>query len=248
LKLIPVIDLLNSIVVHAVAGKRDEYLPVKSILCKSPSPTEVATAFKSKLGFKDLYIADLTAILGGKPSFDTIRGVKEETNLRLLVDVGIKSLRTASRIIDCGVSKVIIGTETMADLSLVREVVGMLGKEKVVVSIDMKEDRILSRSTTIRSTSPLKLAKTLEGLGVNRIILLDLAKVGRKGGANINVIEEVLPEVAMEVIVGGGIHSVEELKKLRRLGVSGALLATALHTGEISKDILEAEGFLKAEG
>ena len=47
LKVIPVIDILNGIVVHAVRGKRREYQPLQSILCKSVEPLEVAKAFKT---------------------------------------------------------------------------------------------------------------------------------------------------------------------------------------------------------
>ncbi len=68
LKIIPVIDILSGVAVHAVRGKREEYQPLKSVLCASSKPVDVAFAYKAR-GFKELYIADLDAILGkGKNS------------------------------------------------------------------------------------------------------------------------------------------------------------------------------------
>ncbi|HKM59743.1 MAG TPA: HisA/HisF-related TIM barrel protein, partial [Candidatus Bathyarchaeia archaeon] len=64
MKVIPVIDILNGIVVHAVRGKRREYQPLQSSICNSIEPLEIAKTFKT-LGFSELYIADLDAITGG---------------------------------------------------------------------------------------------------------------------------------------------------------------------------------------
>jgi phosphoribosylformimino-5-aminoimidazole carboxamide ribotide isomerase len=44
--------------------------------------------------------------------------------------------------------------------------------------------------------------------------------------------------------VGGGVRDINDLVELRKLGVSGALVATALHTGKISIAQLKQEGFL----
>ena len=63
MKIIPVIDVLNGIAVHGIQGERKQYKPLKSLLCRSFKPTEIAYAFEL-LGFDSLYLADLDAILG----------------------------------------------------------------------------------------------------------------------------------------------------------------------------------------
>ena len=55
MKVVPVIDILNGVVVHAVRGKRSEYKPLQSSLSNSVDPVEVAKNFK-KLGFSELYV------------------------------------------------------------------------------------------------------------------------------------------------------------------------------------------------
>ncbi|MCS7095879.1 MAG: HisA/HisF-related TIM barrel protein, partial [Nitrososphaerota archaeon] len=83
MKIIPVIDVLGGLAVHAVKGERRRYRPVKSVLCSSADPLEVAEAFK-ELGFREVYLADLDAIMGGSRSCGLYRRIKAETGLRLM--------------------------------------------------------------------------------------------------------------------------------------------------------------------
>jgi phosphoribosylformimino-5-aminoimidazole carboxamide ribotide isomerase len=53
MEIIPVMDILNGIVVHAVRGEREKYKPIKSILSASPDPVEIANAFKKILNLKN---------------------------------------------------------------------------------------------------------------------------------------------------------------------------------------------------
>ena len=92
MRVIPVIDILNGIAVHAVRGKRSEYKPLVSVLCPSAKPSEIAFAFK-KLGFSRLYIADLDAIMKKSSNLAVIRQIAKSTGLDLMVDAGTTSRR-----------------------------------------------------------------------------------------------------------------------------------------------------------
>ncbi len=243
MKIIPVLDLLDGIAVHAMRGERKEYRPLKSVLCPSPDPLKLARVFDSQ-GFDELYIADLDAILGRNEDFSVFTRISSETDLSLMVDAGINDLGKAERVLGAGASRVIIGTETLTDLGFAREAVQALGEDRVIVSVDLKGGELLSRSEEIRSMSPLRLVEALEGLGVARIIVLDLAKVGSEEGANMGVVEEVLEGTGVEVITGGGMRGIGDLESARGLGVSAALIATVLHTGKLTSAELESRGFL----
>lgn len=95
MKVIPVIDVLGGKVVHAVRGRRKEYQPLRSRLCSSTSPLDVAAAFR-KLGFSTLYVADLDAILGGKANLPVLRDIADKNGLELMVDAGVDSLKRPS--------------------------------------------------------------------------------------------------------------------------------------------------------
>ena len=242
-KVIPVVDVLGGIVVHAVRGRRREYQPLKSVLCASTGPLEVTAALKA-LGFGALYVADLDAITGGHQNFSLFKKIAAKTGLELMVDAGVTSLEAAEELLDNGVSKVIIGTETLLSTAFVADAVASFGSEKVIVSLDLMGDRVLSRLQPDMVVEPMTLLREFQEMGVSQIIVLDLAKVGSGEGVNKLFLNDVLKEIEAEIFVGGGVHDINDLLELNDLGVFGVLVATALHTGKISAEELKQAGLL----
>ena len=243
MKVIPVIDILNGIVVHAVRGKRREYQPLQSTLCKSVEPLEVAKIFKN-LGFSELYIADLDAITGGSANFRVFKRIADETGLKLMVDAGVAGIETGEKLLDSGVSKVIIATETLQSKSFVGEAVRLFGNDRVIVSLDLKGDKVLVRLGFAGCKNPMCLLREFKEMGVSRVIVLDLAQVGSGEGVNVDFLKKVIADLGVHVYVGGGVRDIKDLVELKNLGVSGVLVATALHSGKISLDDLKQAGLL----
>jgi phosphoribosylformimino-5-aminoimidazole carboxamide ribotide isomerase len=73
------------------------------------------------------------------------------------------------------------------------------------------------------------------------MIVLDLARVGSRGGPDSSVLAQIrraAPDV--ELIAGGGVRGADDLAALARLGYDGALVATALLTGALTSDDIAA--------
>ena len=243
MKVIPVIDILNNRVVHAVGGKRREYQPIQSILTQSTEPLEVAKVLKNN-GFSVLYIADLDAIIDCSTSFQQLEQIRERTGLQLMVDAGITSLERAQKLLDSGVSKLIIGTETLKKKKFVADAVRLFGKDRVVLSLDLKGDTVLVQPDFDGCTDAICLLREFKKMEVSEVIVLDLVKVGSGEGVNTDFLRQVLETFKFEVYVGGGVRDIHDLLALKNSGVSGALVATALHNGKITTQQLRAEGFL----
>ncbi len=243
MKIIPVIDVLNGIVVHAVRGKRQDYQPLQSILCKSVEPLEVAKAFET-LGFNELYIADLDAIIGGSENFGIFKCIARETGLKLMVDAGVANIETVRKLLDCGISKVVIGTETLSSKSFVGEAVGLFGSERVIVSLDLNCEKVLVKLGFDGCKEPMCLLREFKEMGVSGVIVLDLARVGSGEGVNVDFLKKVFEQVDVDVFVGGGVRDINDLVELKNLGVSGVLVATALHSDKISIEELKSAGLV----
>ena len=238
LKIIPVIDVLGGIAVHAIRGKRKEYQPLKSVLCASADPLNVAASLRT-FGFGKLYMADLDAIIGGHPDFSLFKRIVDKTGLDMMVDAGITDLGTAEKILKNSVSQLIIGTETLQSISFVAEAVESFGSEKIAVSLDLMGPRILSGFQLGKLADPMTFLREIEKVGVNQIIVLDLLKVGSSEGVNIDFLKEVIRKIKAKVLVGGGVRDIKDLAELRDLGVFGVLMATSLHAGKISPKSLK---------
>lgn len=62
MQIIPVIDVMGGIVVHASGGIRDQYQPLQSVLTSSCEPIEVISELLARYKSKIIYIADIDAI------------------------------------------------------------------------------------------------------------------------------------------------------------------------------------------
>jgi len=230
-------DLKGGVVVHAKCGVRSEYAPVKSVLHPSPDPMSILYAFK-KFGFTELYIADIDAIEGRAPNLGAIRSIVRRSSMNVMVDAGIRDMRLVETLLRAHVSSVILATESIPSPSLVSDCVRLYG-EKIVGSLDLRDETVLARSPEISSMSPLEAAKMFEDAGVRSLIIVDLSRVGTSSGPPIKLLRKLVGFLSIPVIAGGGVRDIEDLKLLREVGVAGALVATALHTGEITPQNLQ---------
>jgi len=236
LKIIPVIDVLNSVVVHAVRGNRKEYQPLKSVLTSSVDPVEVVFAFRSQ-GFSELYIADLDAILGKTPNFDLYSCISH-MGISLMVDAGVTDVQTVKKLQKCGVSKIIIGTETLQSTDFIKDALQQVGVNQIIVSLDIKDGKVLTQPN-FGLTDVFEFLEAFRGMGVSEFILLDLSRVGSDEGVNVDLLKKALAVLGEGVYVGGGVRGVDDLLELKRLGVLGVLLASALHSGQVGvKDLI----------
>jgi len=241
-RVIPVIDVKNGVVVHAVAGQREKYKPIESKICSSTDPLEVAKVFRD-MGFEELYLADLDSITGGEPCYSLYQKISETTKLSLMVDAGVSSVEKFKELLKHGVAKVIVGTETLRDLQFLREI-AHLYQENLVVSIDLFGEKLLSLCEEVKYRDPLTVMLRFKNIGVKEFIVLDLSRVGTSKGIDISFVSRIVKSVEASILVGGGVKDIHDLLKLRDIGVSGVLIATALHNKSITINDLKMGGFL----
>jgi phosphoribosylformimino-5-aminoimidazole carboxamide ribotide isomerase len=242
LRIIPVIDVLDGVAVHAVRGMRKEYKPLRSVLSPSSDPIDIAKAFK-RSGFGEVYVADLNSIIGEGNNLRVVKQVAMESGLRLMVDAGIANVEGAKNVLNHGASEVIIGTETLTNIGFAEEAVQLLGTDRVVVSLDLRNGQLLANFGADVFPDAVAVLRELQKKGVKRIIVLDLARVGSEEGVDLGFLHSVLWVAGLDVFVGGGVRNIDDLRVLSSMGIAGVLLATALHSGKIAVDELAAAGF-----
>jgi len=239
MRIIPVIDLLKGIVVHGQMGERKKYKPIQSVLCHSADPLTVAYAFEEKLQLKELYIADLDAIsIQDYSNLKEILKIKQNTHLNIMLDCGIRSIKDISNVISTKIDRIIIATETLSGLSEIDRIVDQVDQSKLILSIDTMHNKILANSKEIAKLNPITVAEYGYELGIQECIVLDLSKVGSEKGPNIIIAKEIVDNVELSVITGGGISRIDDIHFLEENGFAGVLIATALHNGNITQSDL----------
>jgi phosphoribosylformimino-5-aminoimidazole carboxamide ribotide isomerase len=241
MRVIPVIDLKGAAAVHAVRGERERYRPLRSELVTGCDPVAVARAVRDKLGLDELYVADLDAIAGRRAHRETIAALARE--VRVMVDAGVTEVAQVGRLLELGVARVVIGTETLANERALARLRAALPDAPLVLSLDLRAGRVLSAEPALQRLSAPEALARLGRAGVREAIALDLARVGSGAGPDVALARELsarFPDV--ELLSGGGVRDLADLHALAEAGVAGALLATALHSGAIGRDDLRALG------
>lgn len=221
---IPVLDLKNNVAVSGQSGNRDTYQPLNTVYAQSSDPVEIAQNLKLN-GAKEIYIADLDLIDSNGHNIHEIKMIN--TILPVIFDGGVKDFESYKFFLDYAY-KVVVATETLQNLDELSKIFEVFPKERIVVSIDVKDGKLFSRHLDIDLD---KLKEILKVLDPSEIILLDLSDVGTNNGFNMELLEE-FKDFKDKLIIGGGINK-ESLKELENEGIKKVLIGTSLHSGEI---------------
>lgn len=219
MRLIPVLDLKDGVVVHAQRGQREHYLPIHSPLCPSADVYDVIDAFLQLADFKIIYIADLNAITQQGDNQALIYTVLQRYPLiTFWLDAGYQSPDLAF----AGVSnyRPVLGSECCTAEQLA-------ATHNALLSLDFSSDN-----------QPLGEAClfTESHLWSEQVIIMTLARVGSDAGVDsekLRYYQQTYPQT--DFIAAGGVRNSADVQQLKTIGINSVLVASALHTKAISK-------------
>lgn len=246
MRLIPVIDLLAGHVVHACAGQRTHYRPIVSLLHPGSDPKELACVLRDLVGNANLYVADLDSIAGRGTHAGSISQLVADGG-RVHLDPGIRQAEEIPSWLALGVTRVILGTESLKGPEVLGQAVASAGPSRLAIGLDLRGSRpILAAGSESAwgqvGHSPLELLRLAAGVGIPMAVVVELESVGTGGGLAgwavplARQCRDQFPE--LELWIGGGLAGEEELPALAEAGIAGVLVATALHQRKLSQGSL----------
>ena len=237
MRLIGVVDLVAGRAVHACAGDREHYELVRNVAGSALQPGDavaLARTYLDRLGVTELYVADLDAILRGAAPHTAVAGVTA-LGAPTWLDSGVSSVERAQQALDAGASRIVVGLETLPSYEELRGISRAMGFDRVAFSLDLKDGDPVTTDRFVRGASPEVLAARAADAGASAVMVIDLARVGTGGGLDFELIARVRKRVPDVVLVaGGGVRGPEDLARLAACGCDAALVATALHSGQLA--------------
>ncbi len=240
MKLIPVIDLMLGQVVRAVRGNREAYQPIESPLCASSDPLTVARLLCEHCATRQLYVADLDALLGKPAQVAVLRSLLQALpELELWLDAGFASAPEAA-VLRGGFGAAgqrvvpVFGSESLASRAeLERCFAGGNGAAGAtaqaaegVLSLDRRDGQRLDTAGCWDAPA----------LWPKRVIVMTLERVGSDAGPDLETLADVRLKSPASFIVGaGGIRNQADLARARDAGAGAWLVASALHDGRLAR-------------
>ena len=223
---IPVIDLMGGEVVHARRGERDAYRPIESRLVAGSGPLAIVGALMELAPFRRLYVADIDAIRGGRGHDASVMAIAAaHPDVEIWVDRGETDVEAlVERRADGETS--VVGTESFEDA---RTLAHALKASGGVLSLDHDAEGPVGPAGAHDDPS----------LWPRRVIVMTLARVGAGEGPDMVRLSEVVAKAGgRSVYAAGGVRGLEDLEALAEIGVAGALVASALHDGRLTRAAL----------
>ena len=225
MRIIPVVDLLDGVVVRAVKGDRERYRPIESALCRNSNPVHVARILLEQCGSRKLYAADLDALAGRARQTSVIAALLAALpTTELWLDAGFANrddVAAAMHALGRHASRVtpVFGSESLRTSADVEHCFADPGA--AILSLDRRNERPLDPAG----------CWSAPGRWPSRVIVMTLDRVGAFSGPDLVTLDEVRRRAPphARIIGAGGIRNADDVVAAQHAGAHAWLVASALH-------------------
>jgi phosphoribosylformimino-5-aminoimidazole carboxamide ribotide isomerase len=225
---IPAIDLLEGKVVRLVKGE------LGTETTYFDNPVDAVHVWEDQ-GAKLIHIVDLDATKGVGNNLASIQEIITASGVELQVGGGVRTLKYASELIAAGVARVACGTSAVKDPTFVEQLAQEIGSEHIIVSLDHLKGKVVVKGwTEATNLDAFELAQTMESRGAGQIQITSVEADGTLKGPDVKMTAKMVQSVTIPVIAAGGIRNLQDLKRLKRIGVYGVVVGKALYENQFS--------------
>lgn len=234
MEILPAIDLKNGEVVRLVEGDYNNKTTYFT------DPLEILDFFIES-GSKYLHVVDLDGASDGETvNFKTIEKIIKKCDLFIEVGGGIRSEDTIRKYLDIGVKRTILGTIAVENTNFLEDMINKY-QNHIAVSIDSRDRMIAIKGwKEIKKEDSVEFCKQIDDMGIDTIIYTDISKDGKLSGTNLDIYKELREKISCNIIASGGVTYKDEIKKLKDMGINGAIVGKAIYEKKIDlKHIIE---------
>jgi phosphoribosylformimino-5-aminoimidazole carboxamide ribotide isomerase len=191
MEIIPAIDISNGKCVRLYKGKKG----TETIYFEDPLK---ALEFWIGHGAKRLNFIDLDGAWGSNVNKELLQKMIMQASNRIKIQVGggIRSIESALKLIDLGVDRIIIGTFAIKNPKGVKDLLKIIGPDKIIIAIDYRQEKVAIQGwTELSNKNPFSFGRELEKLGVKFILFTSIEADGTLSGPDFENIEKMINSV-----------------------------------------------------
>jgi phosphoribosylformimino-5-aminoimidazole carboxamide ribotide isomerase len=223
--IIPAIDLKDGQVVRYTKG-----LINKTVY--SDDPVSMALNWQ-KEGAQYLHVVDLDgALFGRQKNAKLVEQIIKTLDIAVEIGGGIRDLFTIKKMMMFGARRVVLGSRAIEDRGFLKKAIAHFGN-RIVLALDASGVRIgLHGWKESVKIDVARLLKQLKRMRLQTIVHTNINRDGTLDGIDSEPVEKLLRSTTIDVIVSGGVSSLEDIRKLARLefpNLKGVIVGKALY-------------------
>lgn len=236
----PAIDIRGGRCVRLTEGRFD----AETVFADDPA--EMALKWAG-MGAEFLHLVDLDGALAGEgKNVPVIERILKSVTIPVQLGGGIRNLATIEKLLELGVTRLILGSAAVKNPELVKEACKKYPGH-IAVGIDAKNGEVAiegwGKGSGVAAT---ELAKQMADFGVETIIYTDISRDGMLSGVNVEATAALARACGVPIIASGGVASIEDIRRVKAVeadGVQGCIIGKAIYTGAV--DLKEALALAK---
>ena len=233
-QVLPAIDLRGG---HVVRLKQGDFGRETAY---SDDPVEVATRF-ADAGARWLHVVDLDGARSGTPVHgDVIAGIVAAVGDRARVEVagGLRSDAAVAAVLAGGAARAVVGTAALVDPAFAGRVVTEHGSDRIAMSVDVRDGLAVGHGWAgdAAGVPGADVIARLAEAGVRTFEVTAIERDGLLEGPDLALYERLVALGAGSIIASGGIATTADLRSVRDLGCTGAIVGRALYEGRLDLD------------
>ncbi len=225
--LLPAIDLKDGKCVRLQKGEFDTVHQV------ADNALDTAAAFAAA-GAEWIHMVDLDGARNGlRRNAAIVAQVAQNAGLKVELGGGIRSMADLEEIFSLGVERAVIGSAAVSDPDFAAQAAEKYG-EHIAVGIDCLDGRVRTAGWEKDSgLDGIAFAKSMAAIGVKVIVYTDIAADGMLSGPSFAQLERLIDSVSCRIVASGGVTTLADVKRLRDMGLYGAIIGKAYYAGTI---------------
>lgn len=230
----PAIDLRGGVCVRLMHGRFDQ------VTRYDDDPAARLAAFRSA-GALWAHIVDLDGAEAGRAvQHGLIGDLAAAVDIRIQSGGGVRSADDVQRLLDAGVSRVVVGSLAVSDPAAVTDWLAHFGPDRITLAVDVKidGDRYVPALKGWTEAADIDLWTALDRYpsgSARHLLVTDVGRDGALTGPNLDLLAEIRrrrPDLRLQA--SGGVASLEDLENARSVGASGAIVGRALYEGRFT--------------
>ncbi len=231
----PAIDLINGKCVRLSQG---DFARAKNY---DHDPFMVARGY-AESGAEYVHVVDLDgARAGSSKQVELIGAISKASGLKVQSGGGIRTVEDAHRLLDSGVSQLVIGSLAVTQPLVTQKIFDAVTAQRFTLAVDVRLDPagtplVATEGWQVSEGKSLwDLLKTYSTLGLKRLLCTDIGRDGMLGGPNLALYQEIHKRYPLlEVQASGGVSSLTDIRELNAAGIPAVIIGKALFEGKFT--------------